>query len=183
MTYTNHSGGAKGADSTWDFIGRQYGVEDHRHYWHDGLNKPRLGNVLITSAQLEEGWEKVKLANKTLQRRPEKYKSLLSRNWFQVKNSLAVFAIGSITEDLREVQGGTGWAVQMAIDASRAVYVFDQEKKKWFEWQDSLPGAPGFFVPCDVPVLTQNFAGVGTREITQDGVNAIREVYKKTFQK
>lgn len=175
---TNHSGGAKGSDTVWDFIGRQFGVTDHRHYWHPGLKKPRLGNVELTDEQLEEGWEKVKLANRTLKRRPEKYKPLLARNWFQVKGGEAVYAIGYLTEQMNEVKGGTGWAVQMAIDVGKPVYVFDQSHAKWFTWEEGEPGKPGRFIECGIPNLTDHFAGVGTREILSVGVQAIRQVYE-----
>lgn len=178
MTYTNHSGGAKGSDSAWDFLGRKRGIDNHNHYWHPGLPKPPLGNVQITDEQLEEGWQKVLLANKTLKRRPEKYKSLLARNWFQVKNADAVFAIGTIYG--AEVSGGTGWAVQMAIDSGKPVYVFDQAAKKWFVWKKTM------FVDFtdgknNVPQLTPNFAGIGTREISPDGIAAIEAVYDQAM--
>lgn len=182
MKYTNHSGGAKGSDSVWDYFGRVYGIDDHRHYWHPGLQKPPLGNVEITDEQLEEGWKRVLLANKTLNRRPEKYKSLLARNWFQVKDSEAVFAIGTIADNSTEVNGGTGWAVQMAIDSDTDVYVFDQEKKQWYVWMEGFPGEPGKFATCSTPTLTQNFAGIGTRNINKDGIEAIKEVYRKTLE-
>lgn len=42
----------------------------------------------------------------------------------QVKNSDAVFAIGHLVRGI--VDGGTGWAVQMAIDDGKPVYVYDQ---------------------------------------------------------
>ena len=31
-------------------------------------------------------------------------------------------------------------------------------------------------------IKTQNFAGIGTREITSDSIEAIKDVYKKTFE-
>jgi len=35
---------------------------------------------------------------------------------------------------------------------------------------------------CETPkITTQNFAGIGTREIEQNGILAIKEVYKLTF--
>ena len=37
------------------------------------------------------------------------------------------------------------------------------------------------FTPIDTPVLTKNFAGIGTREINDAGKQAIRDVYDKTF--
>lgn len=175
LQYTNHSGGAKGSDSAWDFMGRRYGIDDHRHYWHPGLPKPILGNIELTDEELEEGWIKVLLANKTLKRQPDKYKSLLARNWFQVKNSEAIFAIGNVIGS--EVGGGTGWATQMAIDAEKPVYAFDQEQNRWFTWKKSM------FIDCDTPTLTQNFAGIGTRKINQQGIAAIENVYKLAMLK
>ena len=34
---------------------------------------------------------------------------------------------------------------------------------------------------AETPKLTQNFAGIGTRNITKEGVEAIRNVYSNTF--
>lgn len=183
ITYTNHSGGAKGSDSVWDYIGRKYGVTKHNHYWHSGLPKPPLGNVELTDDQLEEGWQKVLKANKKLKRRPEKYKSLLSRNWFQVKNADAVYAIGNLPMCLGasqipdEVLGGTGWAVQMAIDAKKPVFLFEQQMKSWCKWNGFV------FTQCNQPTLTPNFAGIGTREITEESKQAIENIYKSLIIK
>lgn len=183
INYINHSGGAKGSDSVWDTIGRRYGVQAHRHYWHNGLPKPPLGNVELSNQQLEEGWLKVLKANKKLKRRPEKYKSLLARNWFQVKNTEGVYAIGTLVQSWGagqvpdEVSGGTGWAVQMAIDCSKPVFVFDQELKSWFRWNNLC------FVGCNQPKLSQNFTGIGTRNINEDGKDAIEKLYRSLIIK
>jgi hypothetical protein len=103
------------------------------------------------------------------------------REWFQVKGGEAVFAIGYLTDSMNEVKGGTGWAVQMAIDAGKPVYVFDQQFDRWFTWEEGVPGKFGRFVECDIPVLTGHFAGVGTREILPNGIEAIRSVYRLTL--
>lgn len=176
-TYTNHSGGAIGSDSQWDIVGREFGVDNHIHYWYDdGNKKPPFGNKKLTNQEREEGWENVLIANQTLKRKPNAFKSLLSRNWFQVKNSDAVFAIGNLKSPT-EVEGGTGWAVQMAIDNGKPVYVFDQASRQWNEWNKSYLK----FTPIETPKLTKNFAGIGTRKIDPDGLKAIRDVYAKTF--
>jgi len=56
------------------------------------------------------------------------------------------------------VQGGTGYAVGMAILEGKPVYVYDQEIGRWaaniggtWKWLD------------EVPTLTTKFAGIGTR--------------------
>ena len=100
--------------------------------------------------------------------------NLLSRNYAQVKNADAIFAVGHLKNGI--VDGGTGWAVQMAIDDNKPVYVYDQIRKQWFsntndQWQ----------VFSGVPKLTKNFAGIGTRELNQDGKDAIKQVYENTF--
>ena len=169
--HVNHSGGAIGSDSVWGDIGADYGVKSNHYYYK---NKTPKGNVAITKAQFEEGKAKVLEANKTLGRKnPEKYMNLLARNWQQVKNADTVFAVGKIKGS--QVDGGTGWAVQMAIDSGKPVYVFDQNTNKWHMWNN------GNFIETETPTLTKNFAGIGTREISETGKKAIRNVYEKTI--
>ena len=119
----------------------------------------------------------MKKANESLGRRypPSNayVRTLLQRNYYQVVNSDAVFAIGNIAGNI--VEGGTGWAVQMAIDQGKPVYVFNQKDNNWYTYSN------GKFIQTSTPVLTKNFAGVGTREITEAGKNAIKAVYEKTL--
>jgi hypothetical protein len=68
----------------------------------------------------------------------------------------------------------------MAIDSGKPVYVFDQAAKKWFVWKKTM------FVDFtdgknNVPQLTPNFAGIGTREISPDGIAAIEAVYDQAM--
>ena len=118
--------------------------------------------------------------------------NLLARNWAQVKYSEEVFAIGTIVEpgkkgskgfynksDFQVVDGGTGYACMCAVNNSRPLYVFDQDKDKWFRWSYT---ALKFIELKGTPVITtENFAGIGTREIKPNGILAIEEVYKLTF--
>jgi hypothetical protein len=171
--YTLHSGGAVGADTEWGVVGQEFGITNINHYWHG--NKTPNGNTQITDEQLEEGWQKVLLANKKLNRRPEAYKSLLSRNWFQVKNSDALFAIINGIDKNDNVMGGTGWAVQMAKDAGKPVYVFDQKVESWYQWDGE------HWQNMGTPTLTRSAGVVGSRELTEAGKKAIRDVYEKTF--
>lgn len=169
--YVNHSGGAVGSDSYWGAIGEKYGVVSEHYYYG---NKTPNGNHQITQEQFEEGKEHVLKANETLHRRPDAYMNLLSRNYAQVKNADAIFAVGHLKNGI--VDGGTGWAVQMAIDDNKPVYIYDQVRKQWFsningQWQ----------VFSGIPKLTKNFAGIGTRELNQDGKDAIKQVYENTF--
>jgi hypothetical protein len=172
--YYNHSGGALGADSEWDNIGRQFGVIHHYHYWYGTKNPKSKDDDEITKEEFNEGKQKVLEANRTLKRKPEAYMNKLARNWMQVANASTVFAITSLVSPT-EAKGGTGWAVQMAIDNDVPVFVFDQTKESWFAWNGQK------FVSTGTPRLTQNFAGIGTREINAAGLKAIKDVYERTF--
>lgn len=180
MKYTCHSGGCPGADMEWEREGEKYGVTTISYSFpghvHEGKN-PKI----LTTSELNEGWDHVLVADKTLKKNvqniPSTYmKSLLCRNWFQVKNADVVLAIAkSMTPTT--VEGGTGWAVQMAIDNQKLLFVFDQEQNQWMEfiWTFHV------FARTFDPMLTQNFAGIGTRDLKDNGIDAIRRVYHETF--
>lgn len=174
MQYKNHSGGAVGSDYQWGKQGEKYGVVS-LHYWHG--KKTPYGNYEISEKDFEEGKKHVLKANKTLKRKPEKYMDLLARNYIQVKNSDAVFAIADKIEK-NIVSGGTGWAVQMAIEDKKPVFVFLQHIDKWVTYVET-----GWMYYPFTPKLTINFAGIGTRQINDAGIKAIEEVYKETFER
>lgn len=191
--FINHSGGAIGSDTAWDEIGREFGMVNNKHYWT--LEKTPNGNTEISRLDYEEGrFESAKAAKRNFGYQYAAMKdSRLIRNWSQVKHSDAVFAIGTIAQvgekvfpkqsnDTRlatnpTVTGGTGYAVGMAINHNKPVYVFDQNKNQWYTWNKEQNN----FIETDTPTLTKNFAGIGTRQINENGKQAIRDVYEKTF--
>ena len=179
--YTNHSGGAVGSDYYFEEIGLKYGVINHIHYWYKFKNPHSKWEHQITKEQYEEGIIHIKKANETLKRRNiDRYMHLLSRNWFQVKNSESTFAIGTF-QTRTTVKGGTGYAVQMSLDNKKKVYFFDQEQVKWFYFDYDL----NKFIHIqeeDKIVLTKNFAGIGTRELNSYGKKAIEQLYINTFK-
>ena len=177
--YPNHSGGASGADSVWDKEGHVYNVPT-KHYFipTKGSWPPVRANTEVSAFDIEEAHIRLQVANDTLRRKypttSDYINNLLKRNWAQVKYSDAVFAITEIEND--KPMGGTGWAVQMAIDLHRPVHLFSESKDCWFTWNGSE------YVTEPIPVLTPNFAGIGSRNIGSKGRMAIKAVYEKTFK-
>jgi len=180
--YTCHSGGCPGSDITWErecdkyeIYTIAYSFYNHKH----DSNNPKV----LTVEELNEGWQAVLAAEKTLKRNVGRViypyvKNLLCRNWFQVKNSDAVFAIGKFV-NRKIVSGGTGWAVQMAIDNKKDVFLFDQKENVWNKFNYETME----FNEIDyIPTLTKNFAGVGTREINGHGINAIKKILEFNFK-
>jgi hypothetical protein len=182
--YINHSGGCPGSDITWEKESNIFGIPtisySFKGHIHEGKN-PKVLNVL----ELEEGWQQVLLCEKEIKRPLYKIqhtpyvRCLLSRNWFQVKNSESIYAIGNfINSSNKIVDGGTGWAVQMAINNNKSIYLFEQNLDMWYEYNYFL----NKFSPLlEIPKLTNNFAGIGTRKIKENGINAIKQILKNNF--
>ena len=186
--YTCHSGGCEGSDMAWELIGEQYGVKalSYSYYNHvcHGSNQ-----VVLTLDELAEGFEQARLCEPHLNRPLVKIegnnyvKNLISRNWFQIKNAESVLAVGKFQNYLEMpsiVAGGTGWAVQMAINRGDIpIHVFEQTHGSWYVWDSQNK----WFAPVSyIPRLTTNFAGIGTRELSDVGVGAIADVYKQMFE-
>ena len=195
--FTLHSGGAVGADFAWGNIGASYGVSG-KHYFdstdaREG-KQPPYGNTPITDEERTLGERKAFHAGKQMGRLSSKAQKitdpLLIRDWLQVQNSDMVVAIAqkfdmpgdkfsNKSDDERvalvqQVSGGTGWAVQMAISEGKPVFVFNQADGLW----RYFTGAE--WVVTETPVLSENFAGIGTRGLNAVGEAAIRMCYEKT---
>lgn len=174
-SHSMFSGEAEGSDLYWRGIANQYGVKG-KDFTTSNIDK----------VNREEAMDKVIQANKTLNRvfpvQPNKERTqkqadyinnLILRDWLQVKNADTIIAIGRLKNGI--VEGGTGWAVQMAINEGKPVYVFSQNSGKWYK------NINGRWESSDVPTLTPNFAGIGTRELNDAGKQAIVDVFTKTF--
>lgn len=180
MKYTNHSGGCPGADMTWETEGYNYGVETISYSFYNHVQYGK-NQYKLNEDEIAEGWFAVTIADVTLNRNAHAIeysyvKNLLCRNYHQVKHSDTVFAIGVFEDsDYRFVQGGTGWTVQMAIDSYKPVFLFDQTDDMWYFHNGTQESFVEFH---DIPILTNNFAGVGTRNINEAGIHAIKEILK-----
>ena len=207
------SGGAYGADTYWDQVGREFGLTNAIHFnpYTTSVRSKTLSSKGIKGTEVNEQNLKrgAEFINSILGENIN-YKTvageLIARNFWQVSNSDSVFAIGTFFDDNRTaVTGGTNYAVQLGIkmtDKQRDVYVFDIPTEHWYQYDRTI----GKFIKCDTPTLTQKFAGVGTRDIQKYQVydknkqtvnnpryvgdakslvamQAIRDVYEKTFGK
>jgi len=201
--YTNHTGGAKLSDAAWDIIGREFGVVNHKHYREPGttevdsleLRKAGVKATELDTAIYDEGQPKATIAARQMGRIESNHQvrsNYMIRNWAQVKYADAVYALGTIIPKgaimdhgkkalIDQVKGGTGYAVQMAINENKPVYIYDGTKDSWFTWSGRD------FIKVPTPALTKNFAGIGSRtlstqEVIDKSLQAIRDVYTKTFK-
>lgn len=183
------SGGAKGADTAWGDSALNAG-HDLVHWIFDGYNIHNIKNYsILDTDKLSVADQYLDIANKTLQRKwptgSNFVNNLLRRNYYQVYLSDRIYAIGQFTNDnsLLKIKGGTAWACQMYIDRwiytnsdanmdKCQLYFFDQISNTWNKWnkiwhQINMPPAP-----------SEVYAGIGTRELSNAGRQAIIDCYK-----
>ena len=176
MSYTCFTGGANGSDWIFETESLKKGFKVAA-YSFEGHNTKSQNRVILSSKQLSEGYEHIKIANNRLNRNIRSISSyirnLISRDWFQVKDTDAVFAIGSLDTE-STVKGGTGYAVQCAIDNKKPVYLFEQNDNQWYYYDYE---SDRFEVYEEIPKLTEKFAGIGTREINDNGIKAIISLF------
>ena len=203
---TNHSGGANGADILWDKTGSKYGMTKNNHYYMGEKSKTNAphGNVEISKDEISEGQvEAAKAASRNYGYSLPKMKDeRITRNWVQVKNSNQIIAISLIadsgeklmpdqasdtrTANLPSVTGGTGYAVSMGINHKKEIYVYNQKDNAsgkypqgWYKYDYGIND----FVKSEIPVLSKDFAGIGSRNLSDSGKKAIEDVYKNTSEK
>lgn len=173
------SGGAKGADVAWGNAAKEAG-HTVIHLGFQGMNQSHEPFKVLNVVKLLEADEHLKKANQTLKRGSFPYKSeyvnnLLRRNFWQIKHTERVYGVGWLKDGM--VQGGTGWAFQMAFD--RGIfeqYFFDQITNKWWKLVHLLFGFK--WVEADKPPKPHGvYTGIGTRELSNDGRLAIRTIY------
>lgn len=182
-----YSGGARGADSIFSKSAYAVGHDvwhqsfiGHQHEANEGLYS------ILYEPQLQAADPFLKQANKTLDRnfppRNLYTLNLLRRNYYQIKDVERVYAIAPIDKE-GHVMGGTAWAVQMAIDRGvPEIYVFDLSRHVWTYyhddfgsgWQDNskIVGA------LSPPKPHGRYAGIGSRELSSKGREAIRDLYR-----
>ena len=161
----------------------------------------------LSESELFEAGPAIERANITLKRKDiSKQKKntyeFLARNWYQVKDANAIYAIGEIdytgtgnkaSINGKTVKSGTGWAVQMGIDKGiRNINVYDTAQKEWFKFSP----VKDRFVKIDAaPKLARNSAVIGTRgdikykdtsgrwvqKLSPHAKQAIKDVVETTF--
>ena len=74
------------------------------------------------------------------------------------------------------VKGGTGWGAEFAKLCNKPLFVFDQERDRWFRWSGDE------WMPIwtnEPPVIAHpHFTGTGTRHLSDNGKRAIKEGLK-----
>lgn len=174
---TLYSGGHKGAETEFGKNAERWGIREV-NYTFEGHAVERDRNCTVLSPEeLRKGDISMEIVSRRMGRtyaKAEKIRKVIQSIFHMVNKGYHVFAIGWIQPD-GTVKGGTGWGVELAKLFNRPTSVFDQDRNAWFSWKDNEWVA-------DTPVIQgDSFVGTGTRNLTGDGVQAIEDLFRRSF--
>jgi len=184
------SGGAAGADYHFAVNAIKAGckAEIMSFHGHNASVPPGAALILLSEAALAGTDEDLALASRKMVRRlpaPGSYaRKLIQRNHAIVRHARAVYAVGKFVDPAIAhslgIDGGTAWGCELfemsdEYNLQLPLFFFDMGTNKWHmrERQKWVPlwGSPPH--PCGFT----SFAGIGSRDITPEGVAAIEALF------
>lgn len=170
-------GGHKGAEAEFGAAAERWNVPETTLSF-EGHRMDRAKNVeVLDDGTLSRGSVSMEFVFQEMGRRFHRGQGIqrvIQSMFHLVTRTHHLFAIGWIQEDLT-VKGGTGWAVELAKLFNRAVHVYDQDQKGWFEWRDHK------WQPSDPTLPNASFSATGTRNLDEGGKTAIEELFKRSL--
>jgi hypothetical protein len=177
------SGGAPGAEAEFGACAERHGVEEV-NFTFDGHKIDRHRGVrVLNHEELLAGDVSLEYVSRLMNRRYTEgptIRKVLQTLWYQVNNGQEIYVVGAILPD-GTVRGGTGWGAEFAKLCNKPLYVFDQEKDRWFHWKGTewmpMPANGG-------PVIAHaHFSGTGTRSLEDNSRRAIEELFTRSFRR
>jgi len=174
-----HSGGARGAEAEFGACAERWSMNEVNYTFegHRTLERAR-GLVVLGEDELRKGDFSLVYVSRRLGRVLSEIplvRNVLQTIWHQINAAGEVFVIGAIQDDAT-VRGGTGWGAELARLWKKPLYVYDQGKRGWFRW-----GGTAWEITRPPTISTESFAGIGTQNLTDDGREAIRDLFLRSF--
>ena len=174
---TLYSGGHRGAESEFGRLAETWGIQEVNFSFEGHTIERSRGVRVLEPEELDKGNVSMEIVSTRMGRkfaRADKIRKVIQTIFHMVNNGYHVITVGWIQSD-DTVKGGTGWGVELAKLFNRPVHVYDQDRKGWFVWEGNAWAA-------GTPVIEKNtFVGTGTRNLTDDGKNAIRDLFESAF--
>ncbi|MBN2419864.1 MAG: hypothetical protein JXL81_10800 [Deltaproteobacteria bacterium] len=174
---TLYSGGHKGAEAEFGKLAEAWGINEV-NFVFEGHSAERTKNLrVLTGEELKKGDVSMEIISMRMKRsysKADKIRKVIQTIFHMVNSGYHVVTVGWIQED-GTVKGGTGWGVELARLFNRPLHVYDQDKKAWYAWK-------GNEWIEDIPVISsETFAGTGTRYLSEDGKEAVRDLFVRSF--
>ena len=174
---TLFSGGLKGTETEFGKLAEAWNINEVTLSYEGHTAERSRGLKVLTQEELKKGDVSMEIVSQRMGRtysKADKIRKVIQAIFHMVNGGYHVIAVGWIQED-NTVKGGTGWGVELAKLFNRPLSVYDQDRKGWFSWKDNT------WVE-DTPVITsETFAGTGTRNISNDGRKALKDLFIRSF--
>jgi len=174
---TLYSGGHRGAEAEFGKLAEAWQIKEVNLSFEGHEADRTRGIRILNQEELQKGDISMEIVSKRMNRtysKTDKIRKVIQSLFHMVNHGYHVVAIGWIQED-NTVKGGTGWGVELAKLFNRPLSVYDQDRKGWFSWEGNQWVA-------NTPVITADtFAGTGTRHLTDDGRQALRDLFLRSF--
>ena len=172
------SGGHKGTEAEFGRNAERWGI-DELTLSYEGHKMERAEQIeVLDDAELARGNVSMEIVSTRLGRRfhrREEIRRVVQSMFHVVSRGDHLFTVGWIQDD-GTVKGGTGWGVELAKFFHRQLHVFDQDKERWFVWEGG-----SFKEDAEPTIPDRPFSATGTRNLTEAGSNAIRELFERSF--
>ena len=174
---TLFSGGHKGAEAEFGKLAEAWGLKEV-NFVFEGHSAERTENLtVLNNDELKKGDVSMEIISMRMKRsysRAERIRKVIQSIFHVINNGYHVIAVGWIQKD-GTVKGGTGWGVELAKLFNRPLHVYDQEQKAWYAWE-------GNEWVKNIPVITSDtFAGTGTRNLSEEGREALYDLFVRSF--
>ncbi|MEW5975025.1 MAG: hypothetical protein AB1898_04355 [Acidobacteriota bacterium] len=174
------SGGAQGAEAEFGANAERFGVEEVNFTFEGHKIQRRRGLRVLNHEELENGDVSLAYVSRLMNRRYTDspiFRKILQSIWHQINSGQEIYVIGWILDD-KTVKGGTGWGAEFAKLCNKPLFVFDQQKACWFQWDERNWMA----CPAGEPVIRHiHFTGTGTRFLEDSGRKAIEDLFRRSF--
>ena len=174
---TLYSGGHRGAEAEFGKLAEECRIKEVNYSFEGHKAERTRGIQVLNPEELKKGDVSMEIVSKRMNRtysRTDRIRKVIQSIFHMVNSGYHVIAVGWIQED-NTVKGGTGWGVELAKLFNRPLSVYDQERKGWFSWEDSQ------WVENTSAITSDTFAGTGTRFLTDDGREALRDLFLRSF--
>lgn len=174
---TLYSGGHKGTEAEFGKLAEAWHMKEVNISFEGHMAERTRGLRVLNREELQRGDVSMEIVSKRMNRtysQTDKIRKVIQSIFHMVNSGHHVIAVGWIQAD-NTVKGGTGWGVELAKLFNRPLSVYDQGRKVWFSWRDNQ------WVE-DTPMITSDsFAGTGTRHLSDDGRQALRDLFIRSF--
>jgi hypothetical protein len=174
---TLYSGGARGAEAAFGEAAAAIGAKEVNFTFEGHHIERSEHTIVLTDDELSGSDVVMEEVAKRLGRDYAKspwMRRILQSIRHQVNSGYQIFIIGTIQSD-GTVKGGTGWAAELGKMMNRPMSVYDQDKEDWFVWKNDA------WVVAEPKIEHFAITGTGTRNLTDAGAKAIKDLFARSF--